>query len=163
MVHSVLLGTLMTCGLSPAAAKDGRVRSDGWTLRVHTDRFTGRTRCLLGAANHHLRYQPGAIGFRVGQARDTFSAWYRVDGGAPVHWQDRTAALFAAGVSFDGPTLDNPTDGWVWVPVAEVERAHMVAVAREGGRVRHFAIRDFSGALATACGAGCASDDAFRI
>lgn len=60
------------------------------------------------------------MGFLVGKGHDTRMAWYRIDDGAPVRWQDRTAALIAADVEIDGPALDNPTGGWVWIPFAEV-------------------------------------------
>jgi len=163
-VASLVLGASLALGMSPAAAKIDRIRSDGWTLKVRHDPFTGEVRCALAAPHHHMLYQPGAIGFRFGKRRDTQPAWYRVDGGVAVRWQDRMSTLVGAGVALDGPGLDNPTGGWVWIPLAEVEQAHSVAIrARNHGRVRTFRLAGFDAMLAGAKRSGCGADDAFRI
>lgn len=161
---SVALGALLTLGIAPATAEVERFRGDGWSLRVQHDRLTGQTRCVLASTNRHLRYQPGAIGFLAGRRQNTLAAWYQVDDSAPVRWQDRTASLIAADVAIDGPGLDNPTGGWVWIPVSEIERARTVVIrAGDHGRIHHFAIAGFAPMLDAARRVGCGSDDAFRI
>jgi hypothetical protein len=164
VVLGFVLGASPVLGFSPASAKFERYNSDGWRLRVRHDRFTGQTRCALASSNHHLRYQPGAVGFLVGKRRDTLAAWYRIDGGVPVRWQNRMASLIAADVAIDGPGLDNPTGGWVWIPLSEVEHAGTVAIrASDHGRLHHYAIAGFVPMLDAARRLGCGSDDAFRL
>lgn len=161
---SLVLGGALAIASSPAAAKIEHYRDGGWDLHIRHDGFTGQTRCLLASTNRHLRYQPGAIGIRMGKHRNTLTAWYRVDNGAPVRWQDRTAALIGAGVAIDGPGLDNPTGGWIWIPLAEVEQAQSIAVRPdEHRRVRRFVLGGFAPMLEAARRLGCASDNAFRI
>jgi len=149
--------------VSPPASAKRAFSQDGWQLVIRNDRFTGETACRLSSTNHRMRYQPGAIGFFVGHRHDTLAAWYRVDGGAPVPWQDRSAALIAADVKIESPRLDNITGGWVWIPVSEVERARVVAI-RPGGKthIRHFHVRGFAAMREAAARLGCSSDDAFR-
>ncbi|WBO24455.1 hypothetical protein [Sphingomonas abietis] len=164
VVSGLVLGAALTLGMAPAAAKDERFQSDGWGLAVRHDRFTGQTRCVLTSVNRRSRYQPGAIGFLMGKRRDTLTAWYRVDDGAPIQWQARTASLIAANVSIDGPGLDNPTGAWVWIPVSELEQAKTVAIrANDQGRIHHYRLAGFVRMLDAARRLGCGSDDAFRI
>lgn len=164
MMSGAMSGILLAFGMAPAGAKIEQYRSGGWDLSIRHDHFSGQTRCLLVSVDHRMRFQPGAVGFRLGKRRDTLSAWYRIDDGAPVRWQDRTAALVGAGVAIDGPGLDNPTGGWVWIPISEAEDAKVVAIrSKERARVRRFHLGDFAPMLAAAHRLGCGSDDAFRI
>ena len=159
----VLLGLLLFAGSADASQTDKRFQANGWLLQIHLDRFTARSRCVLASANHRLRYQPGAIGFLLGKRRDTLGAWYKVDGGVPVRWQNRTAALVASGVAIDGPGLDNPTGGWVWIPVSEVDQATSVAIRGDDkGRVHRFRVSGFEAMLDASRRLGCESDDTFR-
>lgn len=159
----LVLTASVALALSPASAHKQRLRGGDWVLAIRHDDFTGRSRCELASHNHRMHYEPGAIGFRVGKRRDTLAAWYRVDGGVPVRWQDRTAALIGAGVAIDGPDLDNPTGGWVWIPLTEVEQAHDVAIrASDHSHVRNFRPAGFATMLVEARRSGCDSDDAFR-
>ena len=162
---SFALGGLLALGQAPAFASDlNHYRSDGWSLAVRHDRFIGQIRCRLASSNHRLRYQPGAVGFFAGKHRDTLTSWYQVDDGAPVRWQDRTAALIAASVEIDGPALDNPTGGWLWIPISEVAQARTVAVRiGDHGHVHRYALAGFTPMLDAARRLGCATDDAFRI
>lgn len=164
VVSGLVSGMLLAFGVMPAAAKVEHHRDGRWVLKVRHDHFTGRTRCTLQTKNHRLQYQPGAVGFLIGKRRNTLPAWYRIDGGAPVRWQNRTASLIATGVAIDGPGLENPTGGWVWIPVSEVENAVTVAIrADEHARVRRYRLDKFGSMLASARSLGCSSDDAFRI
>ena len=100
----------------------------------------------------------------MGKRRSTLAAWCRVYDEAPVRWQNRTAGLIGTGVAIDGPGVDNPTGGWVWIPVSEVEGARTVAIrARRRGHIRHFRVGDFAPMLDAVHRLGCGSDDAFRI
>jgi hypothetical protein len=158
-----ILVAAATLAPSPAFAKRA-FSQDGWRLVIRDDRFTGQIACRLSSTNHHMRYQPGAVGFFVGHRHDTLAAWYRVDGGAPVRWQDRSAALIAAGVKIDSPDLDDVTGGWIWIPVDEVQRASLVAI-RPGdrARTRHFHLRGFAAMREAATRLGCSSNDIFRL
>lgn len=163
-VSGLVLGGILMASGSPANAELQHFRDGGWDLRIEHDTFTGQTRCALGSVNRHFRYQPGAVGFRMGKHRDTLSAWYRIDEGAPARWQDRTASLIGAGAVIDGPALDNPTGGWVWIPVSEVETAKVVSIrVKDKASVRRYRIGGFAPMLYAARRLGCASDDAFRI
>jgi len=152
-------------GLSalPVAASNRLFKQDGWLLAIKNDAFTGQTTCELFSTNDHMRYQPGAIGFFVGRRRGAFEAWYRVDDGVPVRWQDRSAALIATGVRIDSLNLDDTTDGWVWIPIAEVQHARLVAV-RSGERphIHRFRVRGFAAMREAAGRLGCGTDASFR-
>jgi hypothetical protein len=135
-----------------------------WVLKTHRDRFTGMTRCGVRSINHRVVYQPAAVGFFIGRRQNTLNAWYKVDGNAAVRWQDRIATLIALDVSIDGPGLDNPTGGWVWIPLGEVLAATTVAIrADDRGHIFQFSLAPLGPVLASAQRAGCASDAAFRI
>lgn len=164
VVSSFVLGAMLALGVVPVRADVDRYRDDGWDLGIDHDRFSGLTRCALSSSNHRIRYQPGAIGFRVATHRDTLRSWYRVDDGPAVRWQDRTAELIAKGVSIDGPGLDDPTGGWVWIPLPEVERSNLVMVrAGDADRPRRYRMRGFIAMLEASHRLGCSADDSFRI
>lgn len=132
-----------------------RYEADGWRLTVRHDGFTGQVACQLQSADRRMRYQPGAIGFVSGQ-RDTIHAWYRLDGGAAYRWQDRYPALVAAGVMTDGPGLDDPTGGIVWLPEEDLRRVASVAIrTNPKRRVRTFALRGAATMIAAARRLGC--------
>lgn len=160
---AVLAAILMLASAPALATAKDRSRLDGWVLTVRHDRFAGRVHCDLFASNHRLRYQPQAVGFRLGHHRDTRAAWYRVDDGPAIRWQDRTATLIAAGVPIDGPGLDNPTGGWVWISLDEVRQARNVAIrANERGRTHNFPMKGLAAMLDAAPRLGCASDASFE-
>ena len=160
---SFILATATALLPSPASAEH-RFKQDGWLLTIKNDGFTGQTACVLSSKKPRMRYQPGAIGFFVGHRHDTLAAWYRVDGGSPVRWQDRSPELIAANVKIDSPALDDVTGGWVWIPADEVQRAGVVAI-RPGDKAhtRHFHVRGFAAMREAATRLGCGSDDTFRL
>jgi hypothetical protein len=154
---------LAYCCASAVAAHEERFQSAGWTLSVNRDAFTQEVRCALGAVDHRLTFQPGAIGFRFGHRRDTLEAWYRIDDGQPVRWQDRITVLTAAGVEIDGPAMNNPTGGWVWIPAGELQHADRVAIRlHDKAKVRLFRLRGFEAMFDAARRLGCVSDASFR-
>ena len=158
-----MLGAWLALGASPNAAKIERYRDGGWDLVIKHDRFANLTRCVLSSTDRRVDYQPGALGFQVGKRRDTRGAWYRVDGSAPVRWQDRIPVLVASGVVIDGPGLDNPSGGWVWIPIDEVREAQRIEIrAADRVRVREFRLQGFASLLNSARRLGCDVDDSFR-
>jgi len=160
----ILPALALTCASTTALADVKRYRSGGWDINIHHDNFTGVTRCALVSSDQRMRFQPGAIGFQTSKHRNTLATWYRVDDGQPVRWQDRTATLIESGAAIDGPGLDNPTGGWVWVPLTEVQDANRIAIrTSDRARVRTFSLGEFAPMLEAARRLGCASDNAFRI
>jgi hypothetical protein len=143
---------------SVASGQTNQFRLGKWDLTIGHDHFTGKTNCSLSSSDRRLAYQPGAIGFLVGKRVDTASAWFRVDAGPPIRWQDREAGLISSGVEIDGPGIDNPTGGWVWIPVGEVDRASLVIIRpSERGRIREFRIGSFAAMKEIATRLGCKS------
>ena len=151
---------LVLCpALGASAKRVEHYAENGWKLAIRHDAFTGRVRCSLRTRNARMVYQPGAIGFRLGQHASTLPAWYRIDDAAPARWQDDYPALIAAGVPMDGPGLDNPTAGMVWLPLSKVERADIVRI-RVGakGSGHRFRMRGLAPMLEAAHHLGCGSD-----
>lgn len=161
-VPGITLGIMLALTVPMAQAK--LYRSSPWVLKARRDSFTGITRCDVRSANHRVVYQPAVVGFSVGKRPNTSNAWYRVDGNAAVRWQDRTATLIASDVIIEGPGLDNPTGGWVWVPLTEVLAAKTVVIrADDRGHIYQFSLAPLGPVLASAQRAGCTSDAAFRL
>jgi hypothetical protein len=161
-VPGIMLGIMLALAVPTAQAK--LYRSSPWVLKARRDSFTGVTRCDLRSANHRVIYQPAAVGFLIGRRRNTSNAWYKVDGKPPVRWQNRIATLIASDVSIEGLGLDNPTVGWVWIPLAEVLTARTVAIrADDRGHIYRFSLAPLGPVLASGQRAGCTSDAAFRI
>jgi len=133
-----------------------------WRLDIARDTFTGVVRCSLHSRDKRTIYVPGAVGFRFPARQDTLAAWYRVDGGAAVRWQDRYTKLFETIVRFDGGGLDNPTAGTVWVPLGKVLAARAVVIRPDDRhRFRTFQMGAFAQILEAARGTGCNPEQAF--
>jgi hypothetical protein len=155
----VLAGGLCCVEQAAAANRVEQYKSDGWRVSARHDVFAGTTRCFIRSINHHIVYQPGALGFRFHRHRDTLDTWYRIDGGAPLRWQDRYPTLIASGAQIDGPALDNPTGGIVWLPIADLKDAKTVTVRTSGrGNGHAYALRGFPRVLDAARRLGCATD-----
>jgi hypothetical protein len=155
----VLAGGLCCFQQIASANRVEQYKNDGWHVSARHDAFAGTTRCAIRSINHHIIYQPGALGFRFRRHRDTLGAWYHIDGGAPLRWEDRYPALIASGVQIDGPGLDNPTGGIVWLPFADLKDAAIVTIRAGGyGKGRDFMLRGFPQALDAARRLGCATD-----
>ncbi len=152
------LGFAMLLSVSSQANAADRVErfaADGWLLTVRHDGFIGRIACAMRSVDKRMYYQPRAVGFVV-KSRDTLGAWYRLDGGAAYRWQDRYPTLLAQGVTVEGPGLDNPTGGIVWLPEDELRNVESVAIrATPRGRVRTFTVRGYQTLASAARRLGC--------
>jgi len=150
----VVLG-LGTAGSGIARDHAERFGTGHWQVRLQRDAFTGALSCELRSTDHRMIYQPGALGFRQGH-RDTLHAWYRFDGGPALRWQDRYAAVIAAGVSVEGTGLDNPTAGIVWLPAGDLTGISSVAIRSSvARRVRTFDVRGYPEMVDAARRRGC--------
>lgn len=98
----------------------------------------------------------GAIRFDLGRRTRTFDAIYRIDQGAPTSWRTSAMTLAAAGVELQTETLDNPSNGWVLVPLATLRRSHEIVI-RPSPRApaRTFELGGLETALGEAEAAGC--------
>jgi len=167
LIRGVAIGLVPIVSMSlvqAAIAKRGvqRFAENGWMVSIKYDAFAQTTRCSLTSKTGRILYQPAAVGFRFAHAEDTLNAVYRIDGAAPQRWQDSYPSLIAAGAQIDGAGLAKPTNGIVWLPIAEVVPAHMVSIRlRKRGKVRLFALAGFAAMLATSRRLGCATDASF--
>ena len=159
--HRARCGLALVFGValaSAAAARDrvDRYGIDGWIVTVRQDAFTGSIACYMHSADRRMTYLPGAVGFAFGRRRDTLRAWYRLDGGPALRWQDRYPALSASGAAIDGPGLDDPTGGIVWLPEGDLAGVREVAIRPTvQSRVRVFRLRGFAELAGAARRLGC--------
>lgn len=162
-VSAVASLCLLSVQTDASTVASKRYKADGWSLAVRHDGLTRQTRCRLHANNRRILYQPQALGFAFRKSRDTLGAWYIIDNDAPVRWQDRYPQLIASGAAIDGPGLDNPTGGVVWIPIDEVAHAHNVRIrAGTRGQGRLFRLVGFASMLDAAHRLGCSSDASFE-
>jgi len=107
-----------------------------WTIAVRRNGFSQQIVCQLRGP--HIRFQRGAVGFDTHTDRGVSDAWYRIDGAAARPWRDRYPMLVEQDVSIESGGLDDPTRGIVWLPLADLARAHtvIVQVRARGGHVR---------------------------
>jgi hypothetical protein len=143
-------------GAPAGAQKVARYEQDGWALNVRHDDFTGLTSCSMLSTDRRIVVQPAAIGFRFAKGSDTFHAWYQVDGAAAQRWQDMYSALIMADADIDGPGLDDPTGGVMWLPTELVRTAREVTVRlHDRGDARMFRLQGLDPMLAAADRLGC--------
>lgn len=153
-----LLAVACVSFAGPVIARDrvDRYGIDGWIVTLRHDGFTGLVACTMHSSDGRMVYQPGAIGLRFGHRRDTLEAWYRFDAGPALRWRDRYPALITAGVAIDGPGLDNPTGGIVWLPEADVARVAEVTIRpTRKARLRTFHLGGFAPLRDAARRLGC--------
>jgi hypothetical protein len=162
MILDWIVTAALAVGASLPVAPIQRYADGGWELAIRHSPFSEQTRCLLGARNGRIHYQPGALGFAMGTKRAVANAWYRVDDASAVWWRDRWPDLVAADVQFDRGGLDNPTAGIVWIPLGEVVSAKRVTLScSDFSRPRVFVLGGFAPMLAAAKRLGCTSDADF--
>ncbi len=148
-----LLSASFASSVGSATIRDriDRYGMDGWAVTLRHDAFTGQLECNMHSDDGRMLYQPSAVGFRFRHSRrDTLDAWYRLEDGPAQRWRDRFPTLIAAGVAIDGPGLDDPTDGIVWLPEADVSAVNEVTIRpTRKARPQTFHLGDFA-ALANA-------------
>jgi len=133
-----------------------------WTLTVWASQFSGDKACVLEDYKHHVSYVTGALGFRFARRINTLGAWVRIDDEAPVRWRDYLPELTRLGVPMDGASLDNPTDGIVWVPADALGEANRITIQpRERSRPVTFHLRGFAGLRDVAREMGCTPESRF--
>jgi hypothetical protein len=135
----------------------------GWVIALREDAFAGTTRCIMRSDRPAMLYQRGAVGFVFPRHTDTSGALYRIDGGLALPWRDRLPDLIAAGAAIDGPALDDPTGGIVWLPEADVLAAHNIAIRPKPADIpRAFAVTGLAAAIASARARDCEFNPAHR-
>jgi len=133
-----------------------------WQLRIERNRFSGNIACRLRSRDHHGVYAGRAIGFRLGKHMDTTLATYRLDGGPAHEWRDQLPELIRLGTPIDGPGLDDPTGGFVWLPLSILRDVSRIAIqGRPDRRPEAFHLRGFAGLHDTARTRGCSTDQQF--
>jgi hypothetical protein len=149
--------------LFPKAQVTARKMSLGdWRLRVETSSFSGDTSCHLEDRRHRISYVAGALGFRFGSHVNISGAWVRVDDGAPTRWQDDLPELTWLGVPLEPASLDNPTDGIVWLPADRLEGAGRIAIQTdERKRPVTYTLNGFAKLRDAARTMGCAPERRF--
>lgn len=133
-----------------------------WRVDIKQDAFSRTIQCRLYSRRDHVDYKPGALGFQFRHNLDTTNAWFRIDNGPPVRWQERLPQLLQAGVTLDGPSLSNPTGGTVWLPLTEVMHSRFVDIRpNDRHRPKRFVLGTFTGLLEAARSSGCVPERAF--
>ena len=133
----------------------------GWRLDVARDRFSGAIACRLQAHRGRQIYRMGAVGFAVG-ARNQAEAVYRIDGGDPVAAREAVPRLIAMKVPLDRGGMDNPSDGYVWIPFDTLREGHLVAIEpRPGARPRQVRLAGLAAMHDQAVARGCTPDTVF--
>ena len=171
MCAAVLVGSVAVSGIAdakirvplispPLQVAHHTTHIGDWRLAVETGKFSRDIRCRLRAKR--MVYVPDAIGFRFGSGLDTTDAWFSVDGGEPSRWRDVLPELVRLGVAIDGPNLDAPTGGVVWIPAALVEDATTVRIQpRPDRKPRVFRLHGFAGLREIARAKGCEPESRF--
>lgn len=136
-----------------------RFALDNWELRIQRNRFSGEVGCRLSARDHHGAYAGSAVAFYLGKHIDTTLATYRLDGGPALRWRDQMPELVRLGTPMDGPGLEDPTGGFVWLPLSTLQGVNRVVVqATPDRRPKAFLLRGFVQLLNFARSQGCPAD-----
>jgi hypothetical protein len=134
--------------LSDVKARKKRVA--GWTLVVYKDSFTGVTSCRLYKSR--IAYESGRVAFQFAPSTDTSRATYRVAGGPAL----TAVAPLDTFMTTNLARLDNPSQGRVVVPYADLAGAADVAIRpRYARKARTFKLKGMDKALAQADAKGC--------
>jgi len=136
-------------------------RQGDWRLDVSRDRFSGAVACRLRAHGGRQIYRAGAVGFAVG-ALDMTHAAYRIDGGDPVAARSNVPQLIAQHVPIELGGLDNPSGGYVWIPLDKLATADWVAIEpRPGARPKVVRLTGMIALHDLAVTHGCTPDAVF--
>ena len=138
-------------------------RQDGWRLTIRTSRFSGDSRCHLEHRQQPISYAAGALGFHFSPRLNTQGAWLKIDDAPPSRAQDETPALIRLGVPLDGPGLDNPGGGVVWIPASRLNGASIVTIQPAANRPpRSFSLKGFVQIRELALARGCTPEGRFE-
>jgi len=137
------------------APRDTHSRIGGWTLRVHSDRFSGGVSCRL--FKHNVDYQRDALVFRLSRRASTLTSVYRIDGGAPRAASADALELARMGFAIYQDDLANPSGGVVRIPAHRLQGAKSVAIEVWREPVT-FDITGLDAALDAASKSGCGRD-----
>jgi hypothetical protein len=113
----------------------------GWNLEVNQDSFAGTTACSIRKSA--MTYRHGVVTFQFGRHVNTALAQFRVDDGPARDASSVSIAAAGLGARLTGRNLDNPSDGAVNIPAAELSGARQVSI-RTDNRAGH-RVFDLSG------------------
>jgi hypothetical protein len=126
-----------------------------WTLDITRDAFAGSTSCRMRMQGMVVEHS--AARFDFGRGARTFEAIYRIDGGPPTSWRANAMALAANGIRLQSENIENPSNGWVAVPLGAILSAHKIAIRPSPrANARTFDLTGLASALEQADAAGCA-------
>lgn len=147
----------------PASTLIKRQRALGaWRVTIVRDPFSAEVQCRLSRRDRRAFYIANAIGFRFDRHRDVTRGWYRVDGAVAKQWRDALPELVRLGVDIDGPQLDSPTGGIMWLPSAWLDQANWVEIEPQPGKkARRIGLRGFADLRDIARTQGCAPEARF--
>jgi hypothetical protein len=100
---------------------------------------------------------PGGLAFRLGgRGVDTSDAWYKLDDQPARPWRDLRAELVAAGSLAEAERLDNPSGGWVLIPLQEARGAARASILlKRGAHPKIFKLNGFWPLLVNTDEMGC--------
>ena len=123
-----------------------RLRVDGWTVKIASDRFDGRVACR--AVRGELSATPGLVTVRLAPSTDTTDALYALDRQPARPWKANLTELAAAGATLDTGNLENPSNGIVMLPSARLGDAQLLSIRpAPGARTRTFELRGLAAVL----------------
>jgi hypothetical protein len=101
-------------------------RQSGWLYTIRQDHFQGKTTCRI--YKHDVTFAEGVVTFRFNRGVDTANARFRVDGGPPREVGSVAVEAAGLGARFNGPNLNNPSNGEVHIPADVIGGATTVAI-----------------------------------
>ncbi|MBA3810705.1 MAG: hypothetical protein H0X27_03485 [Caulobacteraceae bacterium] len=154
----MIVATALAIALSGHAARGQIERrhlaSDGWSIRLYRDTFTGALSCSL--ASKTMRFRRDALIFHLGHPPDTTHAYFRIDGAPARPVAEGFSEVQARGFFPRRGWIDDPTGGDVALPAAWMQGAKRIDIrASWRTRPRKFDISRFAEALSAARAAGC--------
>ena len=152
-----LFGGALNFGGSSAHGPDLQVKHyalKGWRIDVGHDRFKNSTVCSIRKST--VLYSHGVLTFRFGHKVDTANAVFRVDDGPLLAVGSVAVKAAGLGAPFNGPNLNNPSDGAVYIPADDVGNARQVSI-KPNSKMTHrvFGLTGLSQAIEAAKGQNC--------
>ncbi len=151
-VQLAIIALLLFPHSGPWGPRDTRSQIEGWTLRVHTDRFAEHTTCRL--SKRYIYYDRGALVFQLSSRANTIAAIYRIDGGPPRAASDDAMEFARLGFAIYNDDLTNPSAGLVRIPEGRLRAARAIVIEVKRSLFK-FDVSSFAAALQGARHAGC--------